>query len=378
MAEIQIEPQAYIELAKKDKQMARAIQLCGPIHREGQFSLFPALVDNLIAQVISKEAASSISAKIRVLYPNCQASQLAVADPLQLRQLGMSWKKANWIIQAAQQFVAQDINEEELKGLSDEEAIQKLIQLDGVGRWTAEMLLIFSLNRPNVVSYGDYGIRKGIQLLYHHKTLNKKQFDRYRKRYAPYGTAASLILWQIASQNLSIQKTENRENKMSKIECKLADEQMLNQIADMAKGIWHEYYESILGLDQVNYMVSHFQNFEAMQKQVQQEGYQYYLLLLDDKPCGYAAWTVSATSLFLSKLYLQKWARGQGVASAVINHVKQESNNHGHVVWLTVNRYNEHTIDIYKKKGFVVIREEKNSIGDGYFMDDYIMQWQGQ
>ena len=70
--------------------------------------------------------------------------------------------------------------------------------LRGVGRWTAEMLLIFSLGRPDVMSYDDFGLRKGLCKLYHHRDMPRKRFERYRHRFHPYGTAASLVLWEIA------------------------------------------------------------------------------------------------------------------------------------------------------------------------------------
>jgi len=77
--------------------------------------------------------------------------------------------------------------------------IKRLVSLPGVGVWTAEMMLIFSLQRPDVVSWGDYGIRKGMMKLYGLDELTREQFDKYRKRYSPYGSVASLYLWEIAA-----------------------------------------------------------------------------------------------------------------------------------------------------------------------------------
>ena len=88
------------------------------------------------------------------------------------------------------------INLKELEHLSDDEVIKQLSSLHGVGVWTAEMLLIFSLQRSDVVSYGDLGIRKGMMKLYGLESLTKKQFANYRERYSPYGSVASLYLWE--------------------------------------------------------------------------------------------------------------------------------------------------------------------------------------
>ena len=91
-----------------------------------------------------------------------------------------------------------ELNIAELATLSDAEIIRRLSSLNGVGVWTAEMLLIFSLERPDVVSWGDLAIRRGMMNLYGLDSLTREQFDRYRKRYSPYGSVASLYLWALA------------------------------------------------------------------------------------------------------------------------------------------------------------------------------------
>ncbi len=82
--------------------------------------------------------------------------------------------------------------------MADEEIIDVLSSLRGIGVWTAEMLLLFSLCRPDVVSWGDQAIRRGMMNLYGLKTLSREQFERYRRRYSPYGSVASLYLWAIS------------------------------------------------------------------------------------------------------------------------------------------------------------------------------------
>ena len=83
--------------------------------------------------------------------------------------------------------------------MSDSDVIKTLTDIRGIGVWTAEMLLIFSLMRPNVISYGDLAIRRGMMRLYNLKELPKDRFGRYAKRYSPYGSVASLYLWQISN-----------------------------------------------------------------------------------------------------------------------------------------------------------------------------------
>ena len=86
-----------------------------------------------------------------------------------------------------------------LSELSDAEVIQRLIALDGVGVWTAEMLLLHSLQRSDVLSFGDLGIHRRLQLLYHHREMPRARFERYRCRYSPYGSVASIYLWALAA-----------------------------------------------------------------------------------------------------------------------------------------------------------------------------------
>lgn len=74
----------------------------------------------------------------------------------------------------------------------------ELSRLPGVGVWTAEMLMTFSLQRPNVMSYGDLAIQRGLRMLYRHRAIDRDRFEKYRRRYAPYATVASLYLWAVA------------------------------------------------------------------------------------------------------------------------------------------------------------------------------------
>lgn len=82
--------------------------------------------------------------------------------------------------------------------MSDEEAIRELSGLKGIGIWTAEMILLFCLQRPNIFSYDDLAIRRGLRMVYHHRSLDRQRFERYRRRFSPYCSVASLYLWAVA------------------------------------------------------------------------------------------------------------------------------------------------------------------------------------
>ena len=125
---------------------------------------------------------------------------LLAAGEERLRACGFSGRKANYMLSAARAVADGALDIHSLVEKDDEEVIRALTALPGVGRWTAEMLLTFSLQRPDVLAYDDFGIRKGMCRLYGLDSLTKQQFAEYRARYAPHATIAALYLWHIAAE----------------------------------------------------------------------------------------------------------------------------------------------------------------------------------
>ncbi|MMZ64296.1 DNA-3-methyladenine glycosylase [compost metagenome] len=107
-------------------------------------------------------------------------------------------KKALCIWEIARKAAEGELDFSGLSRLGDEDIITELMRLKGVGRWTAEMLLLHSLERPDVVSWGDLAIRRGMMRLYGLSALTKAEFDAYRARYSPYGSVASIYLWELS------------------------------------------------------------------------------------------------------------------------------------------------------------------------------------
>ena len=126
------------------------------------------------------------------------ASTILSLSDEDLQNIGISFKKVSYIKNLALKVHNGELKIDELHNKSDEEVIKILSSLNGVGVWTAQMILIFCLQRPIVRSFGDFAIQKGIKILYGHKELNKERFARYEKRYSPQGSVASLYLWEIA------------------------------------------------------------------------------------------------------------------------------------------------------------------------------------
>ena len=184
-------------LKSRDKKLAAAIEEVGRIERAVNPDLFSALIDSIVGQQISAKAAVTVGNR---LYDLCGGDykKLYTLTLEEIQSCGMSMRKAGYIKGVAEASASGEIDFALLSEKSDDDTIKILTALPGIGIWTVEMLLIFSLQRPNVVSYGDLAIRRGMMKLYGLKELPKEKFARYAKRYAPYGSVASLYLWELS------------------------------------------------------------------------------------------------------------------------------------------------------------------------------------
>lgn len=148
----------------------------------------------------------------------------------------------------------------------------------------------------------------------------------------------------------------------------------IETLAALADEIWHEFFPGIISDAQVDYMVEKFQSAPAMRQQIA-EGYRYYLVYTGAELIGYTGVHPEEELLFLSKLYLKKQHRGHGYGRKMIEFVAGLARELGKSgVYLTVNRYNENTIAVYHATGFETVRTQVADIGNGYVMDDYVMQ----
>ena len=185
-------------LKRKDKKLGAAIDKIGMIRRVINPDPFTALVSSIVGQQISNKAAQTVRNRLLMLLGEITPKKITRTELSEIQGCGMSLRKAWYIKGIAQSALSGEVDFNTLHTLSDDEIIKKLSTLPGVGYWTVEMLLIFSLCRPDVVSYRDLAIRRGMMNLYGLKDLPKDKFERYRKRYSPYGSVASLYLWAIS------------------------------------------------------------------------------------------------------------------------------------------------------------------------------------
>ena len=185
-------------LRSKDKRLAEVIDHIGHIDRACMDDLFEAVVHSIIGQQISTKAQISIWNRIQNDLGTLTAPKLLALGREKLQAYGTSWRKVDYIMEFAGKVDTGVFDLDAINGMTDEEAIIALSSLKGVGVWTAEMILLFCLQRPDIFSFGDLAILRGIRMVYHHKELPKERFERYRRRFCPYCSVASLYFWAVA------------------------------------------------------------------------------------------------------------------------------------------------------------------------------------
>lgn len=185
-------------LQAKDKKLAEVINRIGHIDRVCMDDLFEAVVNSIIGQQISTKAHESIWKKIKDDLGTLNAPEILALGRERLQAYGTTWRKVDYIMEFAGKVESGEFELDAIPHMSDEEAIAALSSLKGVGVWTAEMILLFCLQRPDIFSFGDLAILRGIRMVYHHKEVPRERFERYRKRFSPYCSVASLYLWAVA------------------------------------------------------------------------------------------------------------------------------------------------------------------------------------
>lgn len=185
-------------LRRRDPKLGRLMDSAGMLNAEMYPDLFTALVSSVVGQQISGKAAATVWNRVIERFGEITPSRLDQASLEEVQSCGMSFRKAEYVKGIAAACANGDLDLERLKTLTDEEVVKALSSLKGIGPWTAEMMLIFSLGRKDVVSWGDLAIRRGMKSLYGLEAITKQQFERYRARYSPYGSVASLYLWELA------------------------------------------------------------------------------------------------------------------------------------------------------------------------------------
>ena len=189
---------AVDHLARKDKKLAAAMQAIGPVRREVMPNLFQALMHAITGQQISMAAQRTVWGRLCGLLGEVTPQNLLARPQAALQALGLSARKVDYMRGIARQVVDGELDLPGMAALEDAEVCRRLSALRGIGVWTAEMLLLFSLQRPDILSYDDLAILRGLRMVYHHRSIDRRLFEKYRRRFSPYGSVASLYLWAVA------------------------------------------------------------------------------------------------------------------------------------------------------------------------------------
>jgi DNA-3-methyladenine glycosylase II len=181
----------------KDPVLKKLYKTYGPHKFEDRSELlYEELVESIIGQQLSGKAADTIFKRFLAIFNDKFPTfdELLKIDVEKLRKAGMSYSKAQYIKNIAQAFKNKDLDVQKLKKMSDEDVKKELIKIKGVGNWTAEMTLIFTLNREDIFSLGDAGLRRAIKNLY--KIEDEKKILKLAENWKPKRSFACWYLWR--------------------------------------------------------------------------------------------------------------------------------------------------------------------------------------
>jgi DNA-3-methyladenine glycosylase II len=192
-----------LNVLRKYPQFKALIKKHGPpdfSRYHGKARIFTAILRSIISQQISTKAAAAIRARFLALFPKSGPTpELLLKMPAaKLRTAGLSTQKINYMRDAAEKFKDGTINPRKFAKMTSDEIIEHLVQIKGVGVWTAHMLLIFTLERPDILPTGDLGIRRGFQKLYNlRKEPTHDKMEKLAKEWREHASVASWYLWRI-------------------------------------------------------------------------------------------------------------------------------------------------------------------------------------
>jgi len=161
---------------------------------------------NLSHEIIYQQLAGKAAKAIFTRFSDLVAGEITPEKILEyedqeLRQAGLSWAKARYIKDLASKVISRELILDDIDNLDDERVIESLTRVKGIGRWTAEMFLFFTLHRENIFSYGDLGLKNGFAKLYRIQDPNKDDIDKVIDSWSPYKSYGSIALWHYLDSN---------------------------------------------------------------------------------------------------------------------------------------------------------------------------------
>ncbi|MEQ6390993.1 DNA-3-methyladenine glycosylase 2 family protein [Bacillaceae bacterium S4-13-58] len=163
---------------------------------------YNSIVKQIIGQQLSLKAAHTITNRVLQLWGNFDPILLEQIDNDQLRNTGVSRPKISYIRDLTNKHINGEVDLKTIHLLKDEDVIERLTSVKGIGKWTAEMFLIFSLGRMNILSFGDVSIQNAIRWLYKLEKDQPLDLQPFYEKWSPYNTVASLYLWQAINSGI--------------------------------------------------------------------------------------------------------------------------------------------------------------------------------
>ena len=192
---------ALKDLSNADQRMGKLIEKFGPPNFNLMNNYYESLVRSIVYQQLSGKAASIIYERFLDLfvfdiYP--EPKDILAVSIETLRSSGLSYQKVNYIRDLSEKWQEGTMNLTDIDSMTDEEISSELIKVKGIGQWTADMFLMFTLGRPDVFPFGDLGIQKGVMILTNMNRLpTQKEMERKTKKWQPYRTVAAWYLWKL-------------------------------------------------------------------------------------------------------------------------------------------------------------------------------------
>lgn len=186
-------------LKTKDERMAKLIERVGHIERPLTADLYTCLVHQVTGQQISTSAHKTIINRLNEKVGKVTPENIFSLTDEELKSIGITYRKADYIKSFTKKIIDKEFDIDALQYMDNQQVILNLTSLKGIGQWTAEMVMIFSMGRMNVMSYNDLAIRRGICRLHNLSELSVQEFNYYDSLYSPYQSVASLYLWHYAN-----------------------------------------------------------------------------------------------------------------------------------------------------------------------------------
>ena len=198
--------EAEAHLKQIDERWKARVDRIGPCQLQPMDDHFGTLIRSIISQQISTQAAKTIESRLRLLTGGSYEPERILTIPVEeIRTAGLSRAKADYVQNLATAVASGRLSLEGVAKRSDTELIEQLTEVKGIGRWTAEMFLIFSLNRPDVLPVGDLGVRAGIQSHYElEKVPTPTECQRLAEPWRPYRSVASWSLWRDSEHRANV------------------------------------------------------------------------------------------------------------------------------------------------------------------------------